>query len=118
MAPFDQPSLDRFRLKIRKELEHLHDIVVRANVTELIVAPITVPTSAYLQLPEAYHIAIEALNDEYRKFAERHHDTKFLDTIGLLKSYPEQDVFMDECCHLNERGNEVVAKQIFNILRK
>jgi hypothetical protein len=118
LSPFDQPSLDRFRLEIRKELEHLHGVLIRANVRELIVAPVTVPPSAYVQLPEVFHIAIEALNDEFRKFAQRHHNTKFLDTIGLLKSYPEQDVFIDRCCHLTERGNDVVAEQIFNILRR
>jgi hypothetical protein len=114
----DQPSLDRFRLEIRKELEHLHDILVQANVKRLIVAPVTVPSNDYLGLAEEYRIAIEALNDEFRKFAERHHDTTFLDTIGLLKSYPDQDVFVDHCCHLNERGNEIVAEQIFEILQK
>jgi hypothetical protein len=114
----DQSSLDRFRLEIRNELEHLHQILVHANVTNLIVAPITVPSSAYLRLPEEYRIAIEALNDEFRKFAEKHKDTIFLDTIGLLKAYSDQDVFRDECCHLTERGNGIVAEQVFEILRK
>jgi hypothetical protein len=118
LSPFDQPSLDRFRLEIRKELEHLHDILVQANVTKLIVAPITVPSAAYMQLPEEYRVAIEALNDEFRNFAKVHPDTTFLDTIGLLKNYPEQDVFIDRCCHLTARGNDIVAEQIFNILRR
>jgi hypothetical protein len=87
-------------------------------VKRLIVAPITVPSRAYPRLPEEYRIAIEALNDEFRKFAEKHKDTIFLDTIGLLKAYSDQDVFRDECCHLTERGNGIVAEQVFEILRK
>jgi hypothetical protein len=119
VAPLNQPSLARFHLEIRKELEHLHDILVQAKVTKLIVAPITVPSSSYLRLPEQFRVAIEALNNEFRKFAERHHDTTFfLDTIVLLKGYPEHEVFLDRCCHLSERGNDIVAEQIFEILRK
>jgi hypothetical protein len=96
----DQRSLDRYRLEIRRELEHLHDIVVQTNVKQLIVAPVTVPSGAYQQLSKENRIAIEAVNDELRQFAARHGDTKFLDTIGLLKSYPDADVFLDKYCHL------------------
>jgi hypothetical protein len=116
IKPIDQRSLDRYRLEIRRELEHLHDIVVQANVKQLIVAPVTVPSSAYQQLPEQYRIAIEAINDELSKFAGRHEDTTFLDTIRLLKGYPDDDVFVDTCCHLTERGNDLVAEQLIKIL--
>jgi hypothetical protein len=118
LSSIDQLSLDRFRLEIRKGLEHLHDILSQANVTKLIVAPITVPSTAYPQLPGEYRVAIEALNDEFRNFAKMHRDITFLDTIGLLKRYPDQDVFIDNCCHLSERGNDIVAERIFEILRK
>jgi hypothetical protein len=118
-ATLDQPSLDRFRIEIRNELEYLYQIIVQVNVTKLIVAPITVPPSAYLRLPKEYRTAIEALNDEFSKFANRHKDTTiFLDTIRLLRAFPEQDVFVDICCHLSERGNDIVAEQVFEILRK
>lgn len=114
----DQHSIDRYRREIRRELEHLHDTVVQANVKQLIVAPVTVPSGGYQQMPEEYRIAIEAINDELSEFAGRHDDTTFLDTIRLLKNYPDGDVFVDKCCHLTERGNDLVAEQLIKLLSR
>ena len=112
----DKHSLDGYRLEIRRKLEHLHDLTVQADVKQLIVAPVTVPSGAYQQLREEDRIAIEAINDQLRQFAKRHEDTTFLDTIGLLKSYPDVDMFLDECCHMTERGNDLVAGELTKIL--
>jgi hypothetical protein len=114
----DRHSLDMYRLEIRRKLEHLHDLIVQANVKQLIVAPVTVPSGAYQQLREEHRIAIEAINDELRQFARRHEDTTFLDTIGLLKSYPDVDMFVDNCCHMTERGNDLVAGELTKILTR
>ena len=112
----DQRSLDTYRLDVRGEQERLHELVVRANAKQLIVAPVTVPTGAYQRLPGEYRIAIEAINDELRQFAARHSDTSLADTIELLKGYPEADVFVDDCCHLSERGNDIVAEYLMQII--
>jgi hypothetical protein len=112
----DQRSVDRYRLEIRRELEHLHDMAVQADVTQLFVAPVTVPSSSYRQYPEEFRLAIDTTNDELSKFAGRHADTTFVDTIGLLKNYPNDEVFLDRCCHLTERGNDLVAEQLTKIL--
>jgi hypothetical protein len=112
----DQDSLDRYRLEIRRELERLHDMAVQADVKQLVVAPVTVPASSYRQYPEQVQIAFDAINDEFSKFAGRHQDTTFLDTIKLLRSYPNDEIFLDRCCHLTERGNDVVAEQLTKIL--
>jgi hypothetical protein len=112
----DERSLTRYRLEIRRELERLHDMAVQADVKQLIVAPVTVPSSSYQRWRGAIRAAIDAINDELRQFAGRHEDTTFLDTIGLMKSYPENDMFVDKCCHLTERGNDLVAEQILRIL--
>jgi len=114
----DRHSLDMYRLEIRRKLEHLHDLIVQANVKQLIVAPVTVPSGAYQQLREEHRIAIEAINDQLRQFARRHEDTTFLDMIGLLKSYPDAAMFVDKCCHLTERGNDLVARELIKILTR
>jgi len=107
-----------YRLEIRRKLEHLHDLIVQANVKQLIVAPVTVRSGAYQQLREEHRIAIEAINDQLRQFARRHEDTTFLDMIGLLKSYPDAAMFVDKCCHLTERGNDLVARELIKILTR
>ena len=116
ISPIDERSLGRYRLEIRRELERLHDLAVQAGVKQLIVAPITVPSSSYRRWPPALRSAIDAANNELGQFAGKHEDTKFLDTIGLMKSYPEDDVFVDKCCHLTERGNDLVAEQIHQVI--
>ena len=116
--PADRRSLDWYRLEIRGELERLHDLIVKANVKQLIVAPVTVPADAYQRLSEGRRIAIETINDELTQFAARHKDTSFLDTIELLKGYPGTEVFVDDCCHLSERGNDIVAEQLIKLLTR
>ena len=114
----DRRSLDRYRFVIRGELEHLHDLTVKAKCGTSYCRPVTVPANAYQQLSEEYQVAIEALNDELRQFASRHKDTTFAGTIEWLKGYPESDVFVDDCCHLSERGNDIVAGHRINILTR
>jgi hypothetical protein len=118
VKPADRRSLDRYRLEIRGELERLPDLIVKANVKQLIVTPVTVPADAYERLSEGYRIAIEAINDELMQFAARHKDTSFADSIAFLKGYPVTDVFVDDCCHLSERGNDIVAEQLIKILTR
>jgi hypothetical protein len=43
---------------------------------------------------------------------------KILHRDWPVESYPDQDLFIDNCCHLTARGNDVVAELIFEILRK
>jgi hypothetical protein len=117
-APGDDSMLERYRVEIRRELKHLYDIIVQAHVKRLVVAPITVPPGAYQQLPKKWRIALEALNDELKEFATRNENTTFFDTVGLLKSYPDSEVFVDECCHLTERGNDLVAEGLIKILNR
>ena len=114
----DRHSLDIYRLEIRRTLEYLHDLIVQANVKQLIVAPVTIPSFTDQHSSEEHRIAIEAINDELRQFARRHEDTTFLDTIGLLKSYPDADMFIDACCHMTERGNDLVAGELTKILTR
>jgi hypothetical protein len=118
IKPVDQRSLDRYRLEIRGELEHLHDLIVKADAKQLIVAPVTVPAEAYQRLSEEHRIAIEAINGELMQFAARHKDTSFADTIELLRGYPKADVFVDNCCHLTERGSDIIAEKLISILTR
>jgi hypothetical protein len=76
--PADQRSLDFYKREIRRELEHLHDLIIQANARGLVVAPATVPSGPYQRTSQGYHIALEALNNELRQFAEAHKDTVFL----------------------------------------
>jgi hypothetical protein len=116
LKKLDQPALDRYRLEIRRELEHLHDMAAQAGVKQLVVAPITVPSSSFQRYSEEFRDVIEATNDELSRLSARHQDTVFVDTIGLMKRFPENDVFVDKCCHLSERGNDLVAEQLMKIL--
>jgi hypothetical protein len=111
----DQRSLDFYRREIRSELEHLHSLIVQANARQLVVAPATVPTGPYQRQSTGYHVALEALNDELRQFADRYNDTVFFDTIGVLNRYPETEVFVDYN-HLTERGNDVVAINLLKLI--
>jgi hypothetical protein len=118
IKPVDERTLERYRVEIRRELEHLHDIIVQAHVKRLVVAPVTVPSGAYQQLSKEYRIAIEAMNDELKEFATRNDNTTFFDTARLLKSHPDSEMFIDECCHLTELGSDLVAEGLIKILNR
>jgi hypothetical protein len=116
LRKIDQPALENYRREIRRELEHLHDLAVQAGVKRLVVAPITIPSSSFQRYPEEFRDVIEATNDELSRLSAGHQDTVFLDTIGLMRRYPENEMFVDKCCHLSERGNDLVAEQLMKIL--
>jgi hypothetical protein len=115
-TPADRDTTARFRLAVRRELDHVHALTVRGGARELILAPLTM--RSYRNIPAERRFAIEALNDELRQFASTHSDTIYFDTIKLLEKEPESKVFVDNCCHLSERGNDVVAEHLVQLLDK
>lgn len=117
LKPMDQGALGVFRLEIRKELQRFHDLVRQASARRLVLAPVTVPVTGYNELPQQYRIAIDVLNDELKRLAEKNADTTFLDTIRLFRSRPENEMFIDKCCHLSERGNELQAAELAAVLQ-
>jgi hypothetical protein len=116
--PVDDKSLMPFRLAIREELDHLHNLIVRGGVKQLIVAPLTIPPNSYRSLRPGPRLVIDALNDELHQFATANHDTNFADTIEWLKKMAESELFIDACCHLTERGNDVVAEHLVQLLQQ
>jgi hypothetical protein len=116
--PVDSKSMMQFRLAIRGELGHLHNVILRAGVRQLIVAPLTVPPSSYGSLSGGHRLVVDALNDELHQFAAANQDTIFADTIEWLNKIPESEVFIDACCHLSERANDVIAEHLVQLLQQ
>jgi hypothetical protein len=112
----DSETTARFRTTVRTELERLHDMIVADGVRRLIVAPVTVPESSRKKMSNDARFALDVLNSELHSFATAHEDTIYIDTIELLKKYPESEVFIDKCCHLTERGNDIVAEYLMHLL--
>jgi hypothetical protein len=116
--PIDYKSMTRFRLAIRDELGHLHNLIHSRKIKQLIVAPLTIPPNSYGTLPAGPRLVVDALNDELRHFAVTNHDTDFADTIEWVKEMPESQIFIDDCCHLSEQGNDLIAKHLVELLRQ
>lgn len=117
-SPSDQATLQRVRGEIRSELERLRDMVRADGGRQLIVGSLAVPSSSRKSpwFSVGRQIAIDAQNDELRRFTASHSDTVYADTADLLSKYSDSDVFIDSCCHLSERGNDLVAEYIMRLL--
>ena len=59
---------------------------------------------------------IDLQNEQFRLFSETHDNIFFFNTISLLDSYPESEVFSDQCCHLSDKGSEIVAQSLLNLV--
>ena len=116
--PSDAATARRVQVHVRTELERLLAMSKMDGVRHLIVAPTTLPTRSYHDWYSRSRLdAIELVNQCLKDFASAHHnEVIFADTISLLRSYPEADVFIDRCCHLSERGNGIVADYLITLL--
>jgi hypothetical protein len=115
--PTDAATTKRVHAHVRAELERLLALSKTDGMRRLIVAPVTIPAQSL----EGYYSrsrlsAIELVNQDLRDFASSHNEVIFVDTISLLRRYPEADVFLDRCCHLSERGNGIVADYLMTLL--
>jgi hypothetical protein len=116
--PQDIATTQRVQAHVRAELERLLALSKPDGLRRLILAPVTIPARSL----EGYYsrsrlAAIDLVNQALREFASAHpSEVIFADTISLLRSYPEADVFLDRCCHLSERGNGIVAEYVLTLL--
>jgi len=53
-----------------------------------------------------------------KQFATSNEKTTFFDTGEVLKSHPDSKMFIDQCCHLTELGNDFVAEKLIKILSR
>jgi hypothetical protein len=116
--PHDAATARRVHVHVRAELERLLALSKTDAVRHLVVAPITITAqSLHGRYSPSRLSAIELVNQGLRDFASSHHnEVIFAETISLLRSYPEADVFIDRCCHLSERGNGIVADYLMTLL--
>jgi hypothetical protein len=116
--PSDAATTGRVHVHVRAELKRLLALSKTDGMRRLIVAPITIPAQSldgyYSRSRQA---AIELVNQDLRDFANSYNnDVIFVNTISLLRRYPDADVFIDRCCHLSERGNDIVADYLMTLL--
>ena len=113
----DAATTRRVQAHVRAELERLLALSKTDNVRRLLIAPITIPAQSL----EGYYSrsrqsAMNLVNQALQEFASSHqNEVIFADTISLLRGYPETDVFIDRCCHLSERGNDIVADYLMTL---
>jgi hypothetical protein len=117
-SPDDEVTLKRFEQFIRGELERLHTLAIEAGVRRLILASFAAPREARKAkwYSKGRHVAIAAYNSQLRDFAATHPDTRYLDTQVLLDKYPDDEVYVDSCCHLTERGNDILAQAVVPLI--
>ena len=118
LDPGDTETLARFRQNISDNLERLHQLAKAAGVTHFVVATIAVPRGSETApwFSAARRVAIAAFNAELLAFTTRHPDVSYADTKAVLDRYPDADVYVDACCHLSERGNQVIADYVAPLL--
>jgi hypothetical protein len=112
----DDLTISRFRSEVRKGLEKILLLAEDSKARRIVLAPLTIPKSGWDNLTTVRKMMINIQNKELLEFSKSHNNVEFLDTIKLLNSYKESDVFIDQCCHLSEKGNEVVAEALFDLI--
>lgn len=113
-SPDDQVTLKRFEQFLQSELERLHSLAVQAGVHRFVFASFAAPREARNAkwYSEGRKVAINAYNSALRDFAAAHPDSRYLDMQSLLDQYPDAEVYVNSCCHLTERGNDIVAQAL------
>lgn len=112
----DQMTAQRFQADIQTQLAKLYSLTVEKGVERLIVAPLVAPKSSRETFSPPRRQAVDLLNTELQRFAQSKPKVIFADLTKVLDKYPEEEVFIDKCCHLSEHGNEVVADYLMPLL--
>lgn len=111
-------AISRFREEVRKGLEEFVSLARRSGAKRVILAPVTVPKSAFARLPPVLKRTISLQNEEFRRCSEADPGhVVYFDTQEVLSSFKESNVFIDECCHLSRKGADVVSSALFDLLK-
>jgi len=123
----DKSAFETFEKENVSSLEELYSMV-REDGAALVLISInpTYPKSFYTdaefsKLPyrtRALRVVIERFNRMMREFAETHKGVYYFDVSSHFDSIGREGLFVDDSCHLSERGAEEQAEFIMDQLKK
>jgi hypothetical protein len=99
-----------FRSEIQESLVRLHDLL-HSQEDRLILLPAVSPESTVAAFSVARREATSVFNEELASFAARHSDVQFI-SLSEIVANPENDLFLDRCCHLTSKGAGLQARII------
>lgn len=114
----DAATIARFRGAVRQGLQRLLAAAREAKAKRVVIAPVVVPQSGFARLSAVRRKVLDVQNGEFRAFAAASGGAvQFFDAGAALEPHKESDVFIDACCHLSERGSDVLAETLFRQMR-
>ncbi len=116
LSPDDKTTAIRFQEAVDATLSALREHATKAGTRQIILMPLTAPKSSQDSFSPARKSAVQLYNTAIKTFAAQHENTRFLDAQALLDKYPEQEIFLDRCCHLTQKGNALVAAELSKLM--
>ena len=111
----DTAAFDYFRSENISSLDELLKLAERDGA-KLILLPIAVPHHAIQPQNTMRPVVITAFNETLKEYADVHHDVYFFDLEAYLYQFSDDDIFLDDCCHLSEIGARMQAEFILKDL--
>ena len=106
-----EESDKRFVDHINRQLEKLYDQLNQDTI--LIIAPVTTPDLVNNIYNKRVRI-INLLNEQLKKFNKE--NVIYFNLVNKLKNYKDEELFIDNCCHLSVNGNLRAAEELSKIL--
>lgn len=116
MTHYTNADLQNYRESIVKSLDLL--LEHSKNVDQIILLPIAKPKKVYEGITLYEKEPIEVLNDVFVKYAASHPKVKFLDTRLEFQKYSDDEIYIDVCCHLTDKGSLIEATIIKDFILK
>lgn len=114
----DAATIARFQGAVRQGLERFLAAAREAKAKRVVIAPTVIPPSGFARLSAVRRKVLDVQNGEFRGFAAASGGAvQFLDAGAALARHKDSDVFIDACCHLSEKGSEVLAEALFRQIR-
>ncbi|MFI5241017.1 MAG: hypothetical protein ACHQUA_01135, partial [Microgenomates group bacterium] len=99
-----------YKDSIVKSLDRL--LAHTSEAEQIVLLPITRPKHKVKEITSYERTPIDLLNEVFRNYALFHPKVYFLDTRILFDRYPDEEIFLDACCHLTTMGLNLEAEYI------
>ncbi len=112
--PYDEADLDRLRESITLSL----DTLLAHTRSHIFLVALSRPLLVMKEISQEELRPITLLNETLRTYATTHDRVHFVDIRGEFANYPDEEVFLDVCCHFTSKGLELEAVVLSRILEK
>ena len=115
-SPYDDKSDYKFVSHINSSLNKINNLIKDKKIF-FIISPTVINNSSINNLSKSHLRTLKMQNKNLKEFSERNKNVYYFDVSSQLNLDPKK-TFIDLCCHLSDKGADLVAKELTKLITK